>query len=108
MNDTTHAQLQRYQKNEISEHQIYTKLASLLPVSENRTILERIAADELRHAQVWQTYTQQEVAPDRVKVWFYYLSQPSFRPDLRDEIDGTRRGRGARTVSTTQRNLPGR
>jgi len=73
MNDTMRAQLLRYQKNEISEHQIYTKLARLLPTSENRVILERIAADELRHAQVWQTHTQQEVAPDWLKVWFYYL-----------------------------------
>ena len=73
MNDTMRAQLLRYQKNEISEYHIYTKLAHLLPTSENRAILERIARDELRHAQVWQTYTQQEVAPNRMKVWFYYL-----------------------------------
>jgi VIT1/CCC1 family predicted Fe2+/Mn2+ transporter len=73
MNDAMRTQLLRYQKNEISEYHIYTKLVRLLPASENRAILERIAADELRHAQVWQTYTQQDVAPDRVKVWTYYL-----------------------------------
>jgi VIT1/CCC1 family predicted Fe2+/Mn2+ transporter len=73
MNDTMRAQLLRYQKNEISEYHIYTKLAHMLPASENRNTLERIAADELRHADVWQTYTQQEVTPDRVKVWTYYL-----------------------------------
>lgn len=73
MNDLLRTQLLQYQKNEISEYHIYTKLARLLPESENRTILEQIAADERRHAQIWQTHTQQEIAPDWLKVWFYYL-----------------------------------
>ena len=37
-----------------------------------RRILEQIADDELRHYREWSKYTQQEVAPDKLKVWMYY------------------------------------
>ena len=42
-------QLARFQRNEITEHHIYARLANTPSPSENRQILERIAADELRH-----------------------------------------------------------
>jgi len=40
---------------------------------ENRRVLEEIADDELRHYRAWQSYTQQDVEPDRLKIWRYYL-----------------------------------
>lgn len=73
MNGAMREQLLRYQQNEITEAQIYTKLVRTLKSPENRKILEKIAADERRHYEVWKTYTGQDVAPDTVKVWFYYL-----------------------------------
>ena len=71
MNEAMREQLLQYQKNEITEHHIYTKLAQTLKSSENRKILENIAADELRHSEVWKTHTKQDVAPDKLKVWIY-------------------------------------
>lgn len=65
-------QLTIFQQNEITEHQIYSKLAGLMGPSENRRILEQIAGDELRHYREWSKYTQTEVAPDRFKIWMYY------------------------------------
>lgn len=62
-----------YQRNELTEHHIYTRLAQTLRSPENRAILERIAADELRHSRQWQSLTGQEVHPDWLKVWFYTL-----------------------------------
>jgi VIT1/CCC1 family predicted Fe2+/Mn2+ transporter len=62
-----------YQKNEITEHHIYRRLAGIVPSAENRRILEEIANDELRHYGQWQRYTQQDVAPDRLSIWKYYL-----------------------------------
>ncbi|MBN1814959.1 MAG: VIT1/CCC1 transporter family protein [Anaerolineae bacterium] len=62
-----------YQKNEITEHHIYTRLARTVKSPENQQVLERIAADELGHYQFWRTYTHQDVKPDRLKVWMYYL-----------------------------------
>jgi len=66
-------QLLVYQKNEITEHHIYKKLARTVKSSEDRKILEKIADDELRHYQEWRTYTQKDVKPDRTKIWKYYL-----------------------------------
>jgi VIT1/CCC1 family predicted Fe2+/Mn2+ transporter len=64
-------QLTLFQRNEITEHHIYTKLAGTVG-PENSQVLEQIADDELRHYREWSKYTQKEVAPDRLKVWMYY------------------------------------
>jgi VIT1/CCC1 family predicted Fe2+/Mn2+ transporter len=66
-------QLLVYQRNEITEHHIYKRLAKAIEAPENKRILEKIADDELRHYREWQTYTQQEVKPDRLRVWKYYF-----------------------------------
>jgi VIT1/CCC1 family predicted Fe2+/Mn2+ transporter len=66
-------QLLVYQKNEITEHHIYQRLARAIKSPENRRVLEKIAADELRHYRAWRSYTQQDVEPDRLKIWRYYL-----------------------------------
>lgn len=60
-----------YQRNEITEHEIYRQLAQITHSAENRSILEKIAADELRHYQLWRTYTGQDVEPDQGKVRRY-------------------------------------
>jgi VIT1/CCC1 family predicted Fe2+/Mn2+ transporter len=62
-----------YQKNEITEHHIYMRLARTVKSPENRRILEEIASDELRHYQYWRTHTQQDVKPDKLEIWKYYL-----------------------------------
>jgi VIT1/CCC1 family predicted Fe2+/Mn2+ transporter len=62
-----------YQKNEITEHHIYTMLAKAIKSSTNRRVLEDIAADELRHYHDWHKYTQQDVPPDRLRMWYFYL-----------------------------------
>jgi VIT1/CCC1 family predicted Fe2+/Mn2+ transporter len=61
-----------YQRDEITEYHIYRQLAQTIKTPENRQVLERIADDELRHSQQWKEYTQQEVKPERLKVWRYY------------------------------------
>jgi VIT1/CCC1 family predicted Fe2+/Mn2+ transporter len=65
--------LLEFQKNEISEHIIYTKLSQLEKKENNRLTLSKIAADELRHYNIWKNYTGQEVEPDRFKIWWYLL-----------------------------------
>jgi len=66
-------QLLAYQKNEVTEHHIYLRLAGTIKAPENRQVLEKIADDELRHYRVWRSYTQRDVEPDRLKIWWYYL-----------------------------------
>lgn len=65
-------ELLSYQENEITEHHIYTELAKTVKSPENRRVLEEIAEDELRHYGDWRKYTQQDVQPDRLKIWKYY------------------------------------
>lgn len=61
------------QRNEITEHNIYNRIAASLPKEENRRVLEQIAADELRHYNEWKKFTGQDVAPNWLFVWFYVL-----------------------------------
>ncbi len=62
-----------YQRDELTEHHIYTRLARTVRSPENRAVLERIAADELRHSCLWARFTGQEVRPNWLRVWFYTL-----------------------------------
>jgi VIT1/CCC1 family predicted Fe2+/Mn2+ transporter len=65
--------LRGYQRAEITEHHIYARLARRQKSAENREVLERIAADELRHAQYWREHTGHEARPDWIRVAFYSL-----------------------------------
>ena len=65
-------QLLTYQRNEITEHHIYKRLAATIKSPANRRILEEIANDERRHCDEWKAYTQQDVKPARFTVWKYY------------------------------------
>ncbi|MBN1427466.1 MAG: VIT1/CCC1 transporter family protein [Anaerolineae bacterium] len=66
-------QLLIYQRLELTEYYIYRQLAQMVTSPENRQILERIAQDELRHAQDWEKYTGKAVSPDRFAIWKYVL-----------------------------------
>ena len=67
------AEVLRYQRNEITEHQIYSPAGQQVKDQRKTAqILEKIAADELRHYNGWKKYTGVEVAPDRLKALAYY------------------------------------
>lgn len=61
------------QKGEITEHLIYAKIAATTSDEHNRTVLTRIASDELDHYGIWKRYTKRDVKPDILRVWFYYV-----------------------------------
>ena len=61
------------QKNEITEYHIYKKLAATIKDESNRKVVEKIADDELRHYKMWKTFTKKDVAPNKFKIWKYYL-----------------------------------
>lgn len=73
INQDARARILTFQRNEITEHHIYKRLAKTIKSLENRRILEHIADDERSHYEQWKTYTQQEVKPDRLKIWLYTL-----------------------------------
>ncbi|MCS7222365.1 MAG: VIT1/CCC1 transporter family protein [Anaerolineae bacterium] len=65
-----------FQRNEITENLIYTQLARYVKTPENRRVLEQIAADELRHYEVWRSYSGQDVPPDHWKArWYIAISR---------------------------------
>ncbi|PKL68380.1 MAG: rubrerythrin family protein [Methanomicrobiales archaeon HGW-Methanomicrobiales-1] len=61
------------QKGEITEYLIYTKIAATTKDPHNHEVLVRIAAEELTHYGIWKRYTKRDVAPDMLRVWYYYL-----------------------------------
>lgn len=63
----------QFQKNEITEHFIYAELAHREKDPKNREIFKHISSDELRHYNVWKSYTKREVAPSRFKIFWYML-----------------------------------
>jgi VIT1/CCC1 family predicted Fe2+/Mn2+ transporter len=65
--------LLQFQQSEITEHHIYTRLARATKDTGNKKVLEKIAADELKHYKLWKKYTGTEVQPNNLKVSFYYF-----------------------------------
>jgi VIT1/CCC1 family predicted Fe2+/Mn2+ transporter len=61
------------QRNEITEHIIYERLSRSVKDPHNRKVLERIAGDELEHHDFWKRHTNEDVKPDRLKIWGYLL-----------------------------------
>jgi VIT1/CCC1 family predicted Fe2+/Mn2+ transporter len=66
-------QITRFQRNEITEHHIYENLSKRVDGVKNRRILTQIAADELRHYEVWKKFTGRDIAPNRLSIWFYSM-----------------------------------
>jgi len=61
------------QRNEITEHLIYARLARLTKDPHNRQVLEHIAAEEEKHYQFWKGHTGQEIQPSGYQLWKYVL-----------------------------------
>lgn len=72
MTEALERQILSYQRNEITEHYIYRRLAVTVKCPENQKVLQGISDDELRHYRDWKLHTRRDVRPDRLKVWFYY------------------------------------
>jgi len=61
-----------FQRIEITENHIYSRLAGTVQSPENRKVLEKIAADEMRHYEKWRSYTGESVAPDHAAISKYF------------------------------------
>ncbi|MGQ7869660.1 VIT1/CCC1 transporter family protein [Sunxiuqinia sp. sy24] len=60
------------QRNEITEHAIYTRLASKIKDKHNSQVLQAIAEDELKHYKIWENYTGRAVNPSRWEIFKFY------------------------------------
>jgi len=66
------------QRNEITEHFIYERLAQSVKDLQNKEVLKRISDDELRHYSFWREYTHRDVKPNMLMVWKYFLISKIF------------------------------
>ena len=72
------SQILKAQRNEITEHFIYKKLAVFLKDREKGRVLEDISNDEKSHYEFWKSLTQKDVLPDKVKVGFFVFISKIF------------------------------
>lgn len=73
LSESVRRQVLSFQQTEITEYQIYKRLARRVDSPENARIIEQIAEDELRHYNSWKKYTNEDVQPRWFSVWFYYI-----------------------------------
>ncbi len=59
------------QRNEITEAHIYENIASFIKDKYNKEVILKIAMQERGHAAIWQSYTKQNIKPDKFKIWLY-------------------------------------
>ncbi|MCM8778184.1 MAG: VIT1/CCC1 transporter family protein [Candidatus Omnitrophica bacterium] len=61
----------KFQKNEITEHFVYKKLANLSKDKKNAETLTRISQEEIRHYEFFKSITGEMVSPERSKIIIY-------------------------------------
>ncbi|MCC6501152.1 MAG: VIT1/CCC1 transporter family protein [Anaerolineales bacterium] len=66
-------QILAFQRTEITEYHIYSRLAKTIQAANNAAVLEKIAQDELRHYNEWKRHSGQDAQPQWLQVWWYYL-----------------------------------
>jgi vacuolar iron transporter family protein len=68
--------LKRFQKSEITEYHIYTRLAKVIKNKDNAKILDRIGHEEKGHYEIWKNYTHADIQPDFFTInKYYYISK---------------------------------
>jgi VIT1/CCC1 family predicted Fe2+/Mn2+ transporter len=73
MDNSTIKKIIRFQKQEITEHLIYSELAASTKDVNNKKVLQHIASDELKHYRFWKKYTQKEFKPKFLLAWYYVI-----------------------------------
>jgi VIT1/CCC1 family predicted Fe2+/Mn2+ transporter len=63
--------IKKMQQNELNESYIYKKIAKFAKGEENKKTLERLAAEERAHYEIWKSYTGIEMKPNKRKIFKY-------------------------------------
>ncbi|MDK2981219.1 MAG: vacuolar iron transporter family protein [Chloroflexota bacterium] len=64
--------LKTLQKEEINGHYTYAKLAKVVKDENNAAVIKRISGEEMKHYEVWKSYTGVNVKPNHFKVNLYF------------------------------------
>ena len=71
INQELRAILLKAQKNEITESIIYDKLSKIIKTENEKQIFKDLSLSELWHYNLWKSYTQTDVEPNNLKVWYF-------------------------------------
>lgn len=65
--------IERFQQNEVNEAEIYKGIAKREKNEHNKSVLLKIAEQELRHAEIWAKYTGKSLKPQKrvVRHWLF-------------------------------------
>ncbi|MDL2220061.1 VIT1/CCC1 transporter family protein [Eubacteriales bacterium OttesenSCG-928-N14] len=69
VSDKTRRLLKGYQKAELTDSAVYANMAKREKNPENKRILQQIAQEETEHAAIWKKYTNEDIPPNRLKVF---------------------------------------
>ena len=65
--------IKKMQQSELTESYIYEAIAKSAKGERNKEVLLTLSAEERSHYEVWKTYTDIEMKPQRAKVLFTEL-----------------------------------
>ena len=63
--------IKKMQQNEITESVIYREIAKFAKGEDNKSTLKRLADEELKHYNIWKSYTKEDMKPEKRKVFKY-------------------------------------
>jgi VIT1/CCC1 family predicted Fe2+/Mn2+ transporter len=63
--------LEKIQKNEITEYYVYKNMAERANRSDHRPILEKISSEELEHYNIIKKFTGKDIKPSALKIFIY-------------------------------------
>ena len=61
------------QRRELTDHNLYLKLAKRQKNEHNKEVLNKIAKEELGHYKFWKKISNVELKPSKFQLWFYYF-----------------------------------
>lgn len=68
--------IKSFQKNEITEYYIYSRLSRNIKSEKNAETLQKIGDDEMRHYMFWKNYSGVDVKPNKWKIFkFYWIAK---------------------------------
>lgn len=62
-----------FQKDEITGHLLYLRLADMIKDPHNAQVIRNMAAMEMGHYQFWKKLSQTDVTPKRIRIFLYTL-----------------------------------
>jgi VIT1/CCC1 family predicted Fe2+/Mn2+ transporter len=69
LNEETRKRVLAVQRNEITEHLFYQKLAEMTKETANKKVLKNISESELKHYNIWKNHSGEEVGPNNFELW---------------------------------------